>query len=564
MKKILPALIIFIFNFLLMSEAFAADASLFLSPENGNYRVGSQFSIKVKVNSDGAPINAAKSEISFSTNLLEVQSLSKSGSIFSLWPEEPTFSNSKGQISFAGGVPAPGFTGVGTILTINFRAKKAGEAKPSFNNGQVLAADGRGTNILSFTKGGIYLLSGIEEFIPEVSSLPATPVITSPTHPKEELWYNNPNPKFQWKMSSDIIGVATEFDQKAGTLPSLKSEGVFDSKTYEKVEDGIWYFHLRIQNKFGWSETARYKVKIDTKPPNNFDITIDNGGDRTNPSPDLYFEAKDDMSEISHYEIKIGDGEIFSVVLGKINPYHLPLQTPGSYNILVKAVDQAGNSTESKTLLEIDSIPPPEILVYPKNYTASKDIFYVEGRALPNSTVLIFLKKDEKLVKNWEALSDKDGNWSFSTEELIRSGDYLLFAKTKDHRGAISNPSQEYNVKVILFGISIGSWLISYPMFFLILIIIIILLALSIVYIFFSRIRKDENKLMKEVKEAEESLKNNFDKLREDLKLRIEYFDLKPGLSPEEKKLRDEIFYFLKSTEEAIAKEIKDIEKKLE
>ena len=186
MKKILPVLIIFILNFLLMSEAFAADASLFLSPENGNYRVGSQFSVKVKVNSDGAPINAAKSEISFSTNLLEVQSLSKSGSIFSLWPEEPTFSNSKGQISFAGGVPAPGFTGVGTILTINFRAKKAGEAKPSFNNGQVLAADGRGTNILFFTKGGIYLLSGIEEFIPEVSSLPATPVITSPTHPKEE------------------------------------------------------------------------------------------------------------------------------------------------------------------------------------------------------------------------------------------------------------------------------------------------------------------------------------------------------------------------------------------
>jgi hypothetical protein len=72
------------------------------------------------------------------------------------------------------------------------------------------------------------------------------------------------------------------------------SEGLFSSKNYSEVEDGVWYFHIRFQNKDGWGEISRFKIQIDTKPPYPFEIKVDNEGDSTNPQPILYFQAKDD------------------------------------------------------------------------------------------------------------------------------------------------------------------------------------------------------------------------------------------------------------------------------
>ncbi|GAI35186.1 unnamed protein product, partial [marine sediment metagenome] len=48
---------------------------------------------------------------------LEVLNISKENSIFTLWPEEPIFSNSAGEISFSGGTPHPGFNRIGNITS---------------------------------------------------------------------------------------------------------------------------------------------------------------------------------------------------------------------------------------------------------------------------------------------------------------------------------------------------------------------------------------------------------------------------------------------------------------
>ena len=82
------ALVLFCFSY-----SLAQAASLFVAPSSGNYNVGSNFSIVVKVNTSGQPINAAEGVIVFNPNELSVVSLSKSGSIFNLWVQEPEFSN---------------------------------------------------------------------------------------------------------------------------------------------------------------------------------------------------------------------------------------------------------------------------------------------------------------------------------------------------------------------------------------------------------------------------------------------------------------------------------------
>ncbi len=542
---------------LVASSTEGAEASLFLSPGSGEYQIGSTFLVRVKVNSNGAPINAAKAKILFPRGLLEVKSVSKTDSIFTFWPEEPIFSNSRGEVNFQGGVPAPGFTGVGTIFAINFRAKKVGQAKVSFSEAAVLAADGRGTDILAFIQGATF---SITEVPPEIVEAPAPPKISSPTHPKENLWYQNPDPKFQWKVSPDIIGVSYKFDQSPFSIPGAVSEEVVSSKSYEGVEDGSWYFHLRIQNKAGWSRTSHYKVQIDTTPPHPFDVVIDNQGDSTNPRPFLYFETEDDLSGISHYEIKIGEGDTFSLVRAQTSPFQLPHQAPGSYKILVKAIDRAGNFREAATLLNVESILIPKILIYPETYIAGEEVFYVEGTALSNVTVIIFFKRNDKLIKKWEVGSDENGIWLFSTDELFKSGNYTISARSKDERGAISDSSPEYQVKVILGGISIGPWIFTYRTLFLILIILTALIMAIIIYLILSKKRKVE----KETREAADSLKKTFNDLKKKITKRIERLDFRPGLSPKEKIIRDELIEILERSEKIVRKEIEDIEKELE
>src|SRR3989344_517465 len=142
--------VIFIFALFILAPLSARAATLNFSPPSGSYNVGSTFSVNVTVESVGQAMNAVSGVVSFPWDKLEVVSISKQGSILSLWPAEPSFSNSAGTINFEGIVLNPGYTGAsGKILTITFRVRNSGTANVSFSSGSVLANDGTGANILS-------------------------------------------------------------------------------------------------------------------------------------------------------------------------------------------------------------------------------------------------------------------------------------------------------------------------------------------------------------------------------------------------------------------------------
>src|SRR3989344_4435155 len=75
------------------------SATLSASPGSGTYANGATFSVAVRVNSGGSPgVNAAEAQMAFDKAKLQVTGIGKSGSIFSLWPSEPAFSNADGSI----------------------------------------------------------------------------------------------------------------------------------------------------------------------------------------------------------------------------------------------------------------------------------------------------------------------------------------------------------------------------------------------------------------------------------------------------------------------------------
>ena len=118
-------LIISIF-FTLLSVGFVQAADFNATPPTGQFSLKQEFSVNIKVDASDESINAAQAKIKFSPDILEVKSISKEGSIFNFWLQEPEFSNMDGTIEFIGGA-LNGVSGASLqVLKINFISKGVG------------------------------------------------------------------------------------------------------------------------------------------------------------------------------------------------------------------------------------------------------------------------------------------------------------------------------------------------------------------------------------------------------------------------------------------------------
>jgi cbb3-type cytochrome oxidase subunit 3 len=142
-------LFILLLSLFAMPFGLVSASTLSLTPEGGTYHVGDTIVVRVIVSSNDQSINAVSSRFSYSQDKISISSISKTGSIISLWAQEPSFSNGAGSASFEG-VILNGYTGAGSkVATITFIAKSVGEANINFVAASVLANDGEGTNTLS-------------------------------------------------------------------------------------------------------------------------------------------------------------------------------------------------------------------------------------------------------------------------------------------------------------------------------------------------------------------------------------------------------------------------------
>jgi len=576
MAKIYKIAIVFIF--LGMLPLVAEAATLYFSPSSGAYTVGGTLSVNVYVLSADQAMNAASGVISFPQDKLEVTSLSKTGSIFILWVQEPSFLNSVGTINFEGIVLNPGFTGAaGKIITTNFKVKAAGVATLNFSSGSVLANDGKGTNILANMNSGTYTLKPVtitppaEEILPEEEyvapptvGVPAAPVVSSPTHPDENKWYSNNDPEFSWKLPSDVDGgVSIYFSKSPTSNPGPLPDGLFSTKSYENVEDGIWYFHIKLRNSYGWGPITHRKVLIDTTPPLPFEIDVQRE-DPTDPQPILNFETTDELSGIEYYEMKIGEGEPFPAEKIKTKSYKLPPQAPGEHPIELKVYDKAINFVLASTNINVLPIETPKITKFPTDLTPGQNLT-LEGESLPEAIIEVFVqKKGEKEPTVEETKAEGEGNWSFVSSKALEKGDYEAWVEAQDKRGALSYPTEKLTISVNLPPfIKFGTMAISY---FMIMATLIVLIATAIIIIFYTwyRISLWRKRLRTETKELSQAIYGAFKALREEVQEQIEYLDKKPGVTESEKKVRDKLKEALDVSEQFIDKELKDVEKELE
>ena len=113
----------------LAGEVSAEGASLILSPSSGTFYARNTFDVSVFVNTGGSNINAVKVDLEFDPKKLQVVNPTAGKSFISFWIAQPKYSNTKGSISFQGGIPSPGInTSAGLVSTVTFRAISPGNS----------------------------------------------------------------------------------------------------------------------------------------------------------------------------------------------------------------------------------------------------------------------------------------------------------------------------------------------------------------------------------------------------------------------------------------------------
>lgn len=340
-------------------------ASLQVSTDKSQYQVGEKVTARINLSSSAAA-NATEGSLTFSADKLRPTSISKSGSIITLWVEEPSYSGSS--IAFAGVIPNPGFTGTGRVLTVTFTATAPGAATISFTSGSILANNENSDELLSsMGRASITIAAAVSKpgtptpITPTpvatiAGEIPSVPQIYSNTTPDSAKWYNIPATTINWSLPEGITDVSYNFDNNPTTDPAEKSLGLTESFTSsELLTDGLWYFHLKYKNAIGWSPAAHFAVQIDDTNPDS--LAVDEAKDSLAINRARFiFDATDKLSGIDRVEFRIDDGPAQPAKpAGPHSYFDTPNLTSGKHLLTIRAIDLAGNATQKQLFFHIES-----------------------------------------------------------------------------------------------------------------------------------------------------------------------------------------------------------------
>ncbi len=431
------------------SNAHAAGgATFYASPSSGAYNVGDVIRVGIIINSSGQAINAGEATVTWTPGL-QYSFVSTSGSIFTTWASGggagPVGSGSS--VYFSGGLASPGYNGGGgRVVTIIFNATTPGTFSVNVAGSQILANDGMGTNVLCCSSDATFTVA---------TPKPPVPLLTvnSKTHPNEGQWYTAHHVELNWFATTAVGNYSFAVDHSSGTVPGSPNNGTINT-SYD-LDEGTWYFHLKGSNQTGGS-TVHFGIHIDSSPPDNFNVTSDNGGNASNPSPKIHFSANDGISGIDHYVASIDGGAQFAINPGDA----VPKQHPGDHTIVVTAVDKAGNTKDAKGSFKIDGIAPPKVLVWPSSLVILQPMEYI-GQSEPDDTISVFL--NGKLLESFVAkdktapkAKDKGAGgfpkgitWIYIYKPQLFPGQYTIRFSRVNSVGAESSPTPDYKLQIL-------------------------------------------------------------------------------------------------------------------
>jgi len=462
-KKILKisGIVLSMAFFSVFNSAFA-ESNLSLVPSTQTVGIGQEFSVSLLLDA-GENINAAQGIVSFSPSVIQMISVDNSDSVFNFWVEDPTIAKEVGTMSFVGGSSKSVFGNKLKILTMKFKAVGIGTSNIKYSNGVVAADDGMGTNVLSSVKETSIVVSGtvvvtttpvvqqpapVDRVPVVVKNLPSAPKLSVPLYSDEKKWYSQiGETTVFWDLPADVVSISVLVDKNPNGKPTVFEKQLFNGKNIGILEEGINYVHAKFKNNVGIGPVSTYKISIDTTAPLDFKVQMQEGIKIDNPSPTINFATNDNLSGVAFYSVIIDAQEPIKTEAESLK---LPILEPGKHSVLVKAFDNAGNSSEASLSFEVLPIASPEIkFVTQPFYSDSDNTLLVRGSGLPSViTLLSLVKTDGTVSARASVRADESGEWEYSFSETLQNGKYKLVVLSQDDRGALSLPVEFDNIVV--------------------------------------------------------------------------------------------------------------------
>ncbi len=254
--------------------------------------------------------------------------------------------------------------------------------------------------------------------------------------------------------------------------------------------------------------------------------------------------------------------------LNQLKQYQAKYGKMVSVFLLGVSLLSALGSTSVASAQGVGVLEPPVITTVSRNIT-NEEIFYIGGRTrLPDTEVTIYLQDLQSGEAYSERVtSDKNAEWFYRHHSLLPAGRYLLWAQSKVGEEQ-SPPSPQVALTVESSAVQFGSSRISYEVLYLLIILVFGVLILGfasyIVYYLYHG-KKHRALLMKEIHEAEESIRRGFAVLRRDVQAElavVSKMKLTKELSQEEKQRESELLRDLDWVERMIGKEVWDVEQR--
>ncbi|HEX9503755.1 MAG TPA: cohesin domain-containing protein [Patescibacteria group bacterium] len=334
-----------VFAFVLFPK-FASAATIYLSPAFGSFGVGSTFNVTVQVNTQDAAVNTAESNITFTSDTLELLEVNQGSTFLLPAPGSPN----KGYSSayFGGGLPNPGYNGkTGVLGTMKFKARAIGPANISITRGNILLNDGTGRQALTSMSDASFVIT---------AGPVGAVVVSSTTHPTENSWSNRNYAELRWTLPDKAYGVSYSLDQNPAGLPDDTIDvTTVTTISYQNIKDGTWYFHIKARGKNNadpFGPITTYKIQVDTVAPLPFSIHLlgqTNSKDASN-APTIAYEAQDATSGVYRYEIYLDNHLVKELTASS---FAFPKIEARPHTIRVVAYDRAGNKTAATLPLNI-------------------------------------------------------------------------------------------------------------------------------------------------------------------------------------------------------------------
>ncbi len=311
----------------------AYAARIYFYPEKIDVYSGDVFVVEVRVDTEGESVNAIDIEGSVGGGVIE--SIDVSNSLVQIFINKDKTSDNT--FRFSGGTPG-GFVGNGIIGRLNIRATETGNTSIGIDeSSKVLTELGKEVEALEVGEA-------------ETTVIPDTPNrirVSSRTHPDQTRWYKNDTVNLGWKLEDGVEysylisrdPLAVPDDNPDHPEGSLEWQGDLEIRDFG---DGIFYFTVK---RVGENNLARFTIKIDTTSPEWIAIEESSGVQETSGKDFVTFAAKDDLSGIDHYSVRVDDGLFADVE----PPYILPAEFG---TITLRAYDAAGNFVEDKVISE--------------------------------------------------------------------------------------------------------------------------------------------------------------------------------------------------------------------